>query len=74
MNGKMYSTTELMGILKLNDRKNFIKTYLHPAFNDDLIALLYPGNPKRKGQKYYLTEKGKNVLKASDNKQDKIIQ
>ena len=53
-----------MEALKLNDRKHFREQYLHPAFKDDLIALLYPENPKRKGQKYYLTEKGKSVLKT----------
>jgi hypothetical protein len=62
-----YSTKELMELLHLKSKNNFIKNYLHIAFKDDLVALLYPANSKHRGQKYYLTEKGKKIINQSRN-------
>ena len=42
----------------------FKKHYIDPAFESGLIAMLYPDKPNHPKQKYYLTEKGKEVLKA----------
>ena len=42
----------------------FKKRVLYPAVELGLIAMLYPDKPKHPKQKYYLTEKGKEVLKA----------
>lgn len=42
----------------------FKKKVIYPAFELGLIAMLYPDKPKHPKQKYYLTEKGKEVLKA----------
>ena len=33
-------------------------TYINPAIEEGYVTYLYPENPKRKGQAYYLTEKG----------------
>lgn len=45
-------------------RSYFKKHYIDPAFELGLIALLFPDKPNHPKQKYYLTEKGKEVLKA----------
>ena len=41
---------------------NFRKNYLNPALRDGFLAMLYPDNPKRKGQAYYLTQKGLKII------------
>lgn len=43
--------------LGLRGDDNFRKNYLTPALEGGYIAMLYPENPKRKGQAYYLTGK-----------------
>lgn len=48
--------------LGLRGDDNFRKNYLTPALESGYIAMLYPENPKRKGQAYYLTGKGLSVL------------
>lgn len=45
-------------------RSYFKKHYIDPAFELGLIALLFPDKSNHPKQKYYLTEKGKEVLKA----------
>ncbi len=45
-------------------RSYFKKHYIDPAFELGLIALLFPDKPNHPKQKYYLTEKGKEALKA----------
>ena len=52
-----------MSLLKLKDRVNFLKTYLAPALEEGLISMKYPKKPKHPGQKYMLTENGKELLK-----------
>ena len=47
-----------------SSRQYFRKAYLAPAIKDDLISMLYPDKPNHPKQKYYLTEKGKEVLKV----------
>lgn len=63
VNTNEYSVKEIMSLLKLKDRVNFLKTYLAPALEEGLISMKYPKNPKHPGQKYMLTEKGKALLK-----------
>ena len=63
VNTNEYSVKEIMSLLKLKDRVNFLKTYLAPALEEGLISMKYPKNPKHPGQKYMLTEKGKELLK-----------
>ncbi len=58
----MYSVKELMELLQLKDRKNFLNNYLNPAVEAGLVCPLYPESPKHPKQKYRLTEKGKSLL------------
>lgn len=59
-----YSVKEMMELLQLKDRKNFLTVYLNPALEADLLELIYPDQPKHPKQKYRLTEKGKTLLKG----------
>jgi ATP-dependent DNA helicase RecG len=54
---------QIMNLLRLKDYKNFLQTYLQPALKEGYIEMLYPENPKRKGQRYSLTEKGKASIR-----------
>ena len=63
VNTNEYSVKEIMSLLKLKDRVNFLKTYLAHALEEGLISMKYPKKPKHPGQKYMLTEKGKELLK-----------
>ena len=53
---------EIMSLLNLKGRDNFRANYLTSAISAGLVAMLYPDNPKRKGQAYYLTSKGLKLL------------
>lgn len=57
------SVKEIMERLSLKGRDNFLNTYLNPALKDGLIIQTHPENPKHPKQRYYLTEKGKILLK-----------
>ena len=58
-----YSVKEIMSLLNLKDRVNFLRIYLTPALEEGFIAMKYPEQPKNPKQKYMLTEKGKGLLK-----------
>ena len=60
-----HSRSELQEMLGLSDRENFRKNYLQPAIEVGLVALTIPDKPTSRNQKYYLTEKGKNILLIS---------
>ena len=66
LNKKNLSPLELQLATKdaPKSRPYFKKHYIDPAFESGLIAMLYPDKPNHPKQKYYLTEKGKEVLKA----------
>lgn len=49
---------ELLNILHLRHRPNFIEYHLKPAMEAKLVAPLYPNNPNHPRQKYLLTVKG----------------
>ena len=68
MEDKMWTVSELMSVLKLNGRRNFLYTYLHPAIKGDYVSMLYPDNPRHRGQKYFLTEKGKKLVNQQSRK------
>ena len=55
------SVMELMKLLSLADRENFLKNYLNPAIKDGFVRLLYPDSPRHPRQKYLLTAKGLTV-------------
>ena len=56
------SVIEMMDALGLKNRKNFVKVYLKPSIHEGCVAMLHPENPKHPKQKYFLTEKGKELL------------
>ena len=56
------SIKELLNLLHLHHRPNFIKYHLRPALDLGLVAPLYPNNLNHPRQKYLLTVKGKMVL------------
>ena len=60
---------EIQEKLNLKNRDYFRKNYLVPAIEQGLVALTLPDKPTSKHQKYYLTEKGKDIL-ASLNKEN----
>lgn len=55
-----YSVKEIMTLMDLKDRENFMNTYLNPSMEVNLVEPLYPDQPKHPKQKYRLTENGKN--------------
>lgn len=57
-----YSTKELMEILQLKNRRYFTNDYLRPSVEHGFVTPVYPEQPKHPKQKYYLTEKGKQLL------------
>lgn len=63
----MYSLKEIMELMQLKDRENFLNNYLYPAMEAGLVEPLYVENPKHPRQKYLLTEKGKEIM-SKDHK------
>ena len=55
----LYSVKEMMQLMQLKDRENFLNNYLTPSIYAGWVEPLYPNQPKHPKQKYYLTEKGK---------------
>lgn len=60
------SVKEIMDKLRLKGRDNFLKSYLTPAIQRGMVGLLYPSVPRHPRQKYLLTQKGIDFLKATD--------
>ena len=58
---------ELLNILHLNHRPNFIQYHLRPAMDLGLVVPLYPNNLNHPRQKYLLTVKGIMVLNQLQN-------
>lgn len=58
-----YSAKEIMELMGLKDKSNFLENYLYPAIEMELVKSLYPKQPKHPKQKYHLTEAGKALLK-----------
>lgn len=55
---KTYSISQLMEILALKHRPNFLEYHLNPAISDGYVRMLYPQSPRHPRQKYLLTAKG----------------
>lgn len=62
LDNKELSVKEIMERLGLNHRPTFRTNYLHPALNEGYVTPLYPEQPSHPKQKYYLTDKGKELL------------
>ena len=52
--------------LDLKNRDHFRKTILNPMVEEELLALTVPDKPKSPKQHYMTTDKGKQLLKASE--------
>lgn len=52
------SANELMTIIGLKDRKNFVEYSLAPAVHADLVQMKFPDSPRHPRQRYLLTDKG----------------
>ena len=52
------SINELMKMLGLKHRPNFIEYHLNPAISEGFVRMLYPDSPRHPRQKYLLTVKG----------------
>jgi len=59
---KTLSSKEIMNLLKLSGRDNFIHNYLAPSIANGYVVMLYPDNLKHRNQRYYLTPKGEELL------------
>ncbi len=62
------SLKEMMGMMELKDRENFLDNYLNPSMEAGLVEPLYPDQPKHPKQKYRLTEEGKALLQNGKGK------
>ena len=61
------SVKEMMNSVGLKDRGNFLKNYLNPAIQENVLRLLYPDKPNHPRQKYLLTVKGIEVYNNMNN-------
>lgn len=64
------SVKEMMLSVGLKDRVNFMKNYLNPAMQENMLRLLYADKPNHPRQKYLLTVKGLAIFNDV-NKQTK---
>ena len=64
INNDSLERKEIIQRMELNHISFFIDTYLNPAIQQGYVAMLYPDKPRHPKQKYYLTEKGKELLKT----------
>ncbi len=62
------SLKEIMGMMELKNRENFLDNYLNPSIEVGLVEPLYPNQPKHPRQKYRLTEQGKALLQDREKK------
>jgi ATP-dependent DNA helicase RecG len=53
----------LMDSMNLRNRSSFVNTYIAPTLAEGYIAMLYPEAPNHPMQSYYLTNKGRDLLK-----------
>lgn len=63
LDGQTLSVREIMEFLALKGRDNFLKSYLYPALQDNLITQTHPEQANHPDQKYRLTDKGLDLLK-----------
>jgi len=52
------SVKEMMAMVGLKDRENFLDYSLKPSLTDGFVRMLYPQSPRHPRQKYLLTAKG----------------
>ena len=59
-----HSIKEMLALLGLKNRENFMEHYLQPAISAGYVRMLYPESPRHPRQKYLLTVQGLAFLKA----------
>jgi len=52
----------MMVLLRLKHRETFLKNYLYPLMEDELVIMTIPDKPKSPRQKYIITAKGQALL------------
>ena len=62
------SVSELMHLMNLKGRRNFLQNYLVPTMEVGLIEMTQPDSPKSPTQKYKLTDKGFSLKQQLTNK------
>ncbi|GHV45442.1 ATP-dependent DNA helicase [Bacteroidia bacterium] len=63
LDSRALSVKEMMQCLSLSGRDNFLTSYLQPALEQGFVAMKYPQSPNHPKQRYFLTEKGKKIMK-----------
>ena len=58
MGNESVSISQLMKLLELKHRPNFLEYHLNPAMKEGYVRMLYPDSPRHPRQKYLLTMKG----------------
>ena len=64
-----FSVKEMIAVVGLKDRKNFLEHSLSPAMNEGYIRMLYQDSPRHPRQKYLLTIKGLAAYKEIKGQQ-----
>ena len=62
-----YSISQLMKMLGLKHRPNFLEYHLNPAIKEGFVRMLYPDSPRHPRQKYLLTVKGMALYNELEN-------
>lgn len=62
------SLKEMMGMMELKNRENFLNNYLNPSMEAGWVEPLYPNQPTHPKQKYRLTEQGKALLQDGEKR------
>ena len=62
------SLKEMMGMMELKGRENFLDNYLNPSMEAGWVEPLYPNQPTHPKQKYRLTEQGKALLQDGEKR------
>ena len=57
------SVKEMMAMVGLKDRENFLDYSLKPSLTDGFVRMRYPQSPRHPRQKYLLTAKGLALYK-----------
>jgi len=61
IDNQLLSVKEMMKSVSLSGRDNFLREYLNLAIEQDFVTMKYPQSPNHPKQRYYLTQKGKEI-------------
>ena len=71
MSNKWQSASDLRMIINIIHRPTFVKNYLEPALELELIEMTQPNSPRSPTQKYRLTAKGKTFARKLKREEGK---